>query len=113
MERSEIIDSALAELATFFPEVRKANVIKSGILKEARSTFSVLPGLDKLRPQARSPWPGIYLAGDWVSTGWPSTMESAARSGYLAAEAISADLGNATQFLQPDLAPSGLMKIFG
>jgi len=113
MERSAILESAMAELATFFPEVKQAQVIKSGILKEARATFSVVPGLDKLRPQAASPWPGIYLAGDWTSTGWPATMEGAARSGYLAAGAVASMHGNGENFLQPDLAAAGIMKLFG
>jgi squalene-associated FAD-dependent desaturase len=113
MERSEILQSALAELDSFFPEVRRAQLVKSGILKEARATFSVLPGLEKLRPSPRSPWPGIYLAGDWIDTGWPSTMESAARSGYLAAEALGSDWGKAANSFQPDIPPSGLMKLFG
>jgi len=113
MEREEILNGALAELASFFPEVKRATVVKSGILKEARATFSVLPGLDKLRPSAVSSWPGIYLAGDWTATGWPATMESAARSGYLAAEAVARDVGVGGRFLQDDLAASGLMKVFG
>jgi squalene-associated FAD-dependent desaturase len=113
MDRSVILDGALTELATFFPEVKKAKLVKSGILKEARATFSVLPGLDKLRPTAVSPWPGLYLAGDWTATGWPATMEGAARSGYLAAEAIAREDGGAQRFLQPDLASSGMMRLFG
>jgi zeta-carotene desaturase len=113
MERTEILDSAMAELASFFPEVKRAQVVKSGILKEARATFSVLPRLDAARPLAKSPWDGIYLAGDWAATGWPSTMESAARSGYLAAEALVADHGSAAKFLQPDVAAGGIMKLFG
>ncbi len=113
MERSEILDGALAELASFFPEVKRAKVVKSGILKEARATFSVLPGLDDVRPPSKSPWDGIYFAGDWTATGWPSTMESAARSGYLAAEAVAADFGSLPSFLQPDVAASGIMKLFG
>ena len=113
MERRQILDGALEELASFFPEVKQAKLIKSGILKEARATFSVLPGLDKLRPSPVSPWSGLYLAGDWTSTGWPATMESAARSGYLAAEAVAAERTYPPQFLQPDLPPNGLMKLFG
>ncbi|HZA23609.1 MAG TPA: FAD-dependent oxidoreductase, partial [Dehalococcoidia bacterium] len=31
----------------------------------------------------------LFLAGEWTQTGWPSTMESAVRSGYNAAAAIS------------------------
>jgi zeta-carotene desaturase len=113
MERQAILQSAMEELALFFPEVRQAKVIKSGILKEARATFSVLPGLEKLRPSASSPWEGIYLAGDWTATGWPSTMEGAARSGYLAAEAVLRESGMERKFLEPDLPPSGFMTMFG
>jgi zeta-carotene desaturase len=112
MERAEILNGALGELAGFFPEVSRAKVVKSGILKEARATFSVTPGLDALRPTAAGPFPGIYLAGDWTNTGWPATMEGAARSGYLAAEAVARDRGQTETFLQPDLEPSGLMKLF-
>ena len=113
MERSAILDGALRELALFFPEVKRAKVVKSGILKEARATFSVLPGLDRIRPRAASPWPGIYLAGDWTATGWPATMEGAARSGYLAAEAVARDGGRGRRFLQADVAASGMMRLFG
>jgi len=106
-EREEIVQSALRELAMFFPKVREAKVLKSGVLKEARATFSVLPGLDQYRPEARTAWPGLYLAGDWTRTGWPSTMESGVRSGYLAAETITGG-----RFLQADLPASGLMRLF-
>ena len=113
MERREILESAMGELASFFPEVKRAKLIKSGILKEARATFSVLPGLEKLRPSAKSPWDGIFLAGDYTATAWPSTMEGAARSGYLTAEAVFRENGVERKFLQADLPPSGLMTIFG
>ena len=41
---------------------------------------------------ARTPIPGLTLAGDWTQTGWPATMESAVRSGLLAAEEAAAGL---------------------
>jgi zeta-carotene desaturase len=37
-------------------------------------------------------------------------MESAARSGHLAAEALSRAAGEPQEFLVPDLAPEGLMR---
>jgi squalene-associated FAD-dependent desaturase len=113
MDRSAILKAVFDELVSFFPEVKGARLTKSGILKEARATFSVLPGLDRFRPFPNSPWPGIYLAGDWTATGWPATMEGAARSGYLAAEGVARDHGEARSFLQPDLESSGLMKVWG
>ena len=110
--RAELIQLAMDELTIFFPDARKVKLVKSGVLKEARATFSVTPGLDNDRPGALSPWPGIVLAGDWTATDWPSTMESAARSGYLAAEAVAAAAGSPITALCPELTATGLMKLF-
>ncbi|MGB8480564.1 MAG: hydroxysqualene dehydroxylase HpnE [Acidobacteriaceae bacterium] len=113
MSRQEIIDLALRELAEFFPVVREAKLVKAAVVKEVRATFSVTPGLDAYRPGAVTAWPGIFLAGDWTATGWPSTMEGAVRSGNLAAEAVTKAAGKPQNFLQPDLPPQGLMRLFG
>jgi squalene-associated FAD-dependent desaturase len=107
--RDQILSSALVELESFFPAVREAKLLKSGILKEARATFSVVPGLDAYRPEAATASAGLFVAGDWTRTGWPSTMEGAVRSGRLAAEAVG---GNCGDFLTPDLPASGLMRLF-
>lgn len=111
MERQAIIDLALRELMLFFPAMRDARLLKGAVVKEVRATYSIMPGLDKLRPTAESGWPGLMLAGDWTATGWPSTMESAARSGYLAAEAVSREAGAGKQYLVPDLPRRGLMRL--
>ncbi len=112
MERQQIIDTAMRELAEFLPEVNNAVLLKAAVTKEVRATYSIFPGLDALRPTAESPWRGIFLAGDWTATGWPSTMEGAARSGFLAAEAVARLQGSPHKFLPPDLPPTGLMRLF-
>ena len=112
-ERNEAISQALNELAEFFPQVKEAKLEKAALVKEVRATFGVPPGVDGIRPPTAAPWPNCLLAGDWISTGWPSTMESAARSGHLAAEALCAGLGAPRQFLVPDLKPKGIMRLFG
>ena len=111
--REEILHAAVEELGRFFPIVREAKILKSGILKEAHATFSVVPGLDRLRPAPDVPGDNLYLAGDWTSTGWPSTMEGAVRSGRLAAEAIARRTGIQAKFLSPDLPATGLMRLLG
>ncbi len=113
MQRQEIIDLALRELALFFPETRKAVLLKAAVTKEVRATYSVPPMIDRARPGPSSPWSGIYLAGDWTATGWPATMEGAVRSGYLAAEALAREAGRPASFLIADLAPAGLMRLLG
>jgi len=107
MTREQILTPALAELDRFFPDVARATLLKSGILKEARATFSVTPGLDAFRPSQRTDHPGLYLAGDWTATDWPSTMEGAARSGRLAAGEVAC---TRTRFLAPELPATGLMR---
>ncbi len=110
-ERNEALALTLRELAEFFPAVASARLVKAALVKEVRATFSVPPGVDTFRPAAtQSPWPNSFLAGDWIATGWPSTMESAARSGHLAAEALCTSIGAPRKFLEPDLKPHGFMR---
>jgi squalene-associated FAD-dependent desaturase len=110
MSREEAIDLAVRELAEFFPAAAGAKLEKAALVKEVRATFTVPPGIDAARPGPLSPWPNCVLAGDWTRTGWPSTMESAARSGHLAAEAVCTAAGGKGEFLEPDLKPRGLMR---
>jgi len=112
LPREHAIAQAVSELAEFFPLVKEAKLEKAALVKEVRATFGVPPGIDAARPTAISPWPNCFLAGDWTATGWPSTMESAARSGHLAAEAVCASLGEPRSFLDADLKPTGFMRLF-
>jgi zeta-carotene desaturase len=111
--RGEIIELAMRELAEFFPAVREARLTKATVIKEVHATFSPVPGGDAYRPSHTSPWPRLFLAGDWTATGWPSTMEGAVRSGYGAAETLTRAAGTSRSFLVPDLPAKGLMKLFG
>jgi zeta-carotene desaturase len=87
--------------------------VKSTVIKEVNATYSPRPGIDAHRPSAITPWPRVFLAGDWTATGWPATMEGAVRSGYLAAEALARAAGRGdVRFLSPDLPPSGFMRLF-
>jgi zeta-carotene desaturase len=107
LSREQILNSALREVELFFPAIREAALLKSAVLKEARATFSVTPGLDKFRPPQTTSYPNLYVAGDWTATDWPSTMEGAIRSGRLAAGALTS---NSTRFLSPELPATGLMR---
>jgi squalene-associated FAD-dependent desaturase len=111
--RQEIIDLALSELAEFFPAVRDAKLTKATVVKEVHATFSPSPGSDAYRASHTTPWPRLFLAGDWTATGWPATMEGAVRSGYSAAEALAAASDDAAKFLVADLPACGLMRLFG
>jgi zeta-carotene desaturase len=110
--RHEIIALCLAELREVLPATREAALVKGTVVKEMSATFSPAPGSDRWRPAQGSPLQCLFLAGDWTLTGWPSTMEGAVRSGYLAAEAILSDAGTPRKFLQPDLRAEGLARLW-
>ena len=60
------------------------------MIKERRATFCAIPEAVLKRPPTRTPIANLLLAGDWTDTGLPATLESAVKSGRLAAEAILA-----------------------
>ena len=104
MPRADVIALALKELGEFFPAVREAELEKAHVVKEIRATFSAAPGLEAHRPGNATGISNLFLAGDWTKSGWPATMEGAVRSGYLAAEAVTAAMGRPQEFVRPDIA---------
>ena len=58
------------------------------IVKERRATFRATPAQLKRRPPTKTRWNNLLLAGDYVDTGLPATIEGAIRSGLAAADMI-------------------------
>jgi len=87
-ENDELIALALRELREALPDARAARVLRASVVRERRATFSLAPGQPK-RPATSTEVAGLVLAGDWIETGLPATIEGAALSGRRAAEAIS------------------------
>lgn len=59
------------------------------IVRERRATFAATPGENAKRPQARTAWHNLWLAGDWTKTGLPATIEGAIRSGNRASDLVA------------------------
>jgi squalene-associated FAD-dependent desaturase len=53
-------------------------------ITEKYATFAALPNLS--RCPSNTPWPGLFIAGDHAWINYPATLESAVRSGELAAQ---------------------------
>ena len=87
LERSnpELIAAAHQSLIEALPAAREARLLRATVIREPRATFSLAPS-QPARPGSRTPVRGLYLAGDWIDTGLPATIESAVRSGYRAAD---------------------------
>lgn len=86
-----LLDRDRAELAAiFWNDIQRAYGItdpmpKWQIVKERRATFAATPAQNALRPGANTAWSNLFLAGDWVQTNMPATIEGALRSGDNAA----------------------------
>jgi len=90
-ENRELIDLAVAEVRQALPAARDATVLRAVVVREKRATFSLAPGQPP-RPQTLTAVKGLVLAGDWIDTGLPATIESAVVSGHWAADAVLAKL---------------------
>jgi len=87
----EIVSRIVAALGALLPQVKHARLLDSLVVRHPRATFVPAPGTEALRPPSRTPISGLYLAGDYTSTGWPATIEGAVRSGRLAVQALLTD----------------------
>lgn len=56
------------------------------VIVEKRATPLQDCSFANTRPSTRTPYPNVFLAGDWLNTGLPCTLESAIESGKMAAD---------------------------
>lgn len=108
---AETIAEVVRELEGIWPEAKRAELLHSRLVTEHKAVCSPLPGAEEHRPPQHTPLENLQLAGDWTRTGWPSTMEGAVRSGYLAAENILAAAGEPERLVQPDLPVAFLSRV--
>ena len=85
LSNDAIRNQLLATLEGLLPAIHSAQLLDSLVIRHPRATFLPSPGSEALRPKARTPINGLFLAGDYTATGWPSTLEGAVRSGQNAA----------------------------
>jgi uncharacterized protein with NAD-binding domain and iron-sulfur cluster len=63
--------------------------VRTIVVREKRATFSCTPAVEKIRPSTSTPIANLFLAGDWIATGLPATIEGAVISGERAAAATA------------------------
>lgn len=95
MTQTELVVAADMEVRAVLASEGSANaaqLIRGVSFVEKNATFAPRAGL--VRPKMQpSPNPDLLLAGDYVDTGWPGTIESAVRSGKSAGAAAAKSLG--------------------
>jgi len=113
LHEDELAAKVLAEIQWAIPGVTKEDVVWSRPVLEKRATFASSPGVDAIRPRVavhagdlKGGVANLFIAGEWTDTGWPSTMEGAARSGFAAAAACCGGRG-----VEGDLPPAMLTRL--
>ncbi|MGB6518571.1 MAG: squalene--hopene cyclase [Candidatus Cybelea sp.] len=80
----ELETLAWREVQAFLPGLKNAKLVRSAVTRNPEATW--LPGVGAARTSQRTAHPAIAIAGSWTDTSWADTMESAVRSGTIAAE---------------------------
>jgi uncharacterized protein with NAD-binding domain and iron-sulfur cluster len=84
-DTATLVALAAREVAAAIPGARSAVLKRGTVIRERNATFSLAPG-EPARPGVDTPVHGLFLAGDWIETGLPGTIESAAAAGHMAAQ---------------------------
>ncbi|MCX8104560.1 MAG: hydroxysqualene dehydroxylase HpnE [Ignavibacterium album] len=87
MNNEEIFNLVFTELKKFIA-ISDDDILLYKIIKEKRATFIPDDFTLKHRPSTETKVKNLFIAGDWVDTKLPATIESAVRSGRIAAEKI-------------------------
>jgi squalene-associated FAD-dependent desaturase len=93
LSNEQILDQVVADLGAMIPAARNARVTKALVLKEKQATMAPSIASHELRPSTTTPLGNLFLAGDWIQTGLPATIESAVISGRAAAAAVAERAG--------------------
>lgn len=81
-------EKILDDLRRLFGEEAVRDILSFRVIKERRATFSLRHDSLMLRTPIQTAWKNFFIAGDGTDTGLPSTIESAVKSGFGAAEKL-------------------------
>lgn len=105
-----IAERVIADMCALLPSARRAQVVQTVVVKEKQATISTTPAAERMRPGTVTPLDNFFLAGDWISTGLPATIESAVCSGRRAAELV-ADCLDVPRNTEPRASVSAILEV--
>src|SRR5262249_59217035 len=76
-----IAAEVLADARAVLPALRAARCPRALVVRERHATISLTPAADAVRPPVATPVTNLFVAGDWVQTGLPATIEGAVQAG--------------------------------
>ena len=91
LSQEALAERVLAELTQHIPDLPAP--VWHKVVTEKFATFACTP--QAVRPVTATCYPAVFLAGDYVASDYPATLESAVRNGVVAAEASLAHFQSA------------------
>lgn len=79
-DKNEIIDLCRIELIKCLPQLKDIEITYAKVVKEKRATFLPDTASVSVRPEYKTKYKNLFIAGDWVNTGYPASIESAVTS---------------------------------
>lgn len=86
-EKEEIFSIVITEIEKFLG-IREELFLEYRVIKEKRATFIPSGTISAKRPGFMTKIDNFFVAGDWINTGLPSTIESAVKSGKIICDYI-------------------------
>jgi len=81
LSNDELLEIVTTDLRKMIPTAGRARLTRALVLKEKHATIAPDPASDAARPGVETPIANFFVAGDWIRTGLPATIESAVISG--------------------------------
>jgi squalene-associated FAD-dependent desaturase len=110
MSNEQVTSRIVEELKVAFPKARDAKLLASRVVTDPQAVFSIRPEVDSIRPSSATALPCLHMAGDFVQTGWPATMEGAVISGRQAANSCLAALNQSLVSISNGLSKNWLTR---
>jgi phytoene desaturase len=86
-----VIGAVMHDLAKLYPLATRRHLVKAKLVRIPKSVYRASPGAERMRPGSRTPVRNLFLAGCYVDTKFPASIEGAVRSARLAVDAVLAE----------------------
>ena len=99
--KDRLVSEAIDSIRGLVPS--ELEPVEDRVVKEKNATLSMTPRQVGQRFGPSTPFPHFAVAGDWIRQSWPPTMESAVRSGILAAAHLDSSIPRPADDPSPNL----------
>jgi 15-cis-phytoene desaturase len=88
LDDDTVIARVMDDLGKLYPLASREHLVKAKLVRVPKSVYRASPGAERLRPGTRTPVRNLFLAGCYVDTKFPASIEGAVRSARMAADAV-------------------------